>query len=69
MPVLQLVGGMLATLGPKHSTAAHQVTSVPLFYSLIYLSVVGGSRFPVKSPGYYHHPFKERERLRAPLIH
>lgn len=25
MPVLQLVHGMLATLGPKHSTAAYQV--------------------------------------------
>lgn len=25
MPVLQVVHGILATLGPKHSTAAHQV--------------------------------------------
>lgn len=28
MPVLQLVGGMLAALGPKHSTAAQQVTFI-----------------------------------------
>lgn len=26
MPVLQLIGGILATLGAKHITAAHQVS-------------------------------------------
>jgi nuclear pore complex protein Nup205 len=32
MPALQLVHGLLSTLGPKHSTAAHQVTFSLVFY-------------------------------------
>lgn len=36
MPVLQLVHGLLSTLGPKHTTAAHQVSRayyIPLPHS------------------------------------
>lgn len=30
MPVLQLLLGMLASLGPKHTTAAHQVIIISI---------------------------------------
>lgn len=40
MPVLQLVQGMVATLGPKHTTAAHQVCHSSIFCRATRLSPV-----------------------------
>ena len=37
MPVLQLVNGILATLGPKHATAAQQVLPFSLHANSCFL--------------------------------
>lgn len=39
MPALQVVDGMLATLGPKHKTVANQVISPPLVNGVNLISV------------------------------
>ena len=57
MPALQLVNGILATLGPKHATAANQV-GLHLIDSTT-VKLLADSRFSVKPQRYHRHPVEK----------
>jgi len=69
VPSLQLIDGMLATLGTKHTTLVHQVLCIGshCFFSRMFRLLFIGIRLFVEPQCYHRYPPEKRGGLRLPL--